>query len=119
MRHHTTSCGCVNYSIGEKNIVNILEKNNIPFKKEYSFPDLIGKKNVLYRYDFAIFNKDNKIIRLIEFDGRQHTLDYTPWGEIDTLEERQKRDKQKDLYALQHNIPLIRIPYTKRDNLNL
>ena len=36
--------------------------------KEYSFEDLKDKKKL--RFDFAIFDKNNKLIKLIEFDGR-------------------------------------------------
>ena len=35
------------------------------------------------------------------------------------LEDNQKRDKEKNKYALSHNIPLIRIPYWERDNITL
>lgn len=36
-----------------------------------------------------------------------------------TLETIQQRDREKNEYALSHNIPLIRIPYTQFDNLNI
>jgi hypothetical protein len=29
------------------------------------------------------------------------------------------RDLEKNQYALAHNIPLVRIPYTQRDNITL
>ena len=31
----------------------------------------------------------------------------------------QKNDDLKNQYALSHNIPLVRIPYNKRDSMNL
>ena len=107
----THSCGCLNSSIGETNINDILIKNNIKFKREYSFIDL-GK----LRFDFVIFEND-KIIRLIEFDGRQH-YEENDYFSI-PLEDIQKRDKEKNEYALSHNIPLVRIPYWERDNITL
>ena len=116
-KSHTTSCGCANRSIGEENIEKILIDNNIKYAKEYSFNDLKNKK--LLRFDFAIFNMDNTLSHLIEFDGRQHTEIYTPWNSIETLEERQYRDELKNLYCQENNIKLIRIPYGKRDNLTL
>jgi len=118
-RGHTTSCGCINYSIGEKNIENILKENNIHFQKEYSFPDLIGQDNHKLRFDFAILNDKNEVTRLIEFDGRQHVLNYTPWNSSETLEQRQARDEIKNTYCLKHHIPLVRIPYEERDKLTL
>lgn len=63
----TVSCGCINYSIGEKKIKEILDNNKFLYIKEYNVK--IGDNN--YRYDFALLNKENNnIIRLIEFDGR-------------------------------------------------
>lgn len=111
------SCGCINYSIGEKNIYNLLIENNIKFIKEYTNSELNRK-----RFDFAILNDEEKIIRLIEFDGIQHYKDRKDlFGSHskDTLEERQIRDREKDQYAFSHNIPLVRIPYWERDKITL
>lgn len=107
----TCSCGCLNSSIGETNINNILVQNNIVFKREYSFDDL-GK----LRFDFALL-EDNKVTRLIEFDGRQHYEENNYFST--SLEDIQQRDKVKNEYALSHNIPLVRIPYWERDNITL
>lgn len=116
---HTKSCGCITDSIGEGNITRILTENNISFVKEYTFEDLFSDTNTKLRFDFAILDKDHSVIRLIEFDGRQHSLDYTPWNDSESLETRKKRDKIKDNYAINNNIPLVRIPYTKRDNITI
>lgn len=114
---HTTSCGCASQSIGEENIEKILKENNINYSKQYTFNDLKNKRRL--RFDFAIFNENNNLSHLIEFDGRQHTNDYNVWGGTETLEERCLRDELKNLYCKNHNIKLIRIPYTKRDNIKL
>lgn len=66
-RNLTKSCGCINSSIGELNIETILKENKINFKREYSDFSLNRA-----RFDFAILNSDNIVIRLIEFDGEQH-----------------------------------------------
>jgi hypothetical protein len=70
------------------------------------------------RFDFAIF-KDNQLSHLIEFDGRQHNNNYTPWNSKETLQERQERDNLKNKYCQDKNIKLIRIPYEKRDSITL
>ena len=114
---HTTSCGCILKSIGEANIEKILKENNINYAKEYSFNDLKNKGKL--RFDFAIFDNNNNLIELIEFDGRQHTNDYTPWNSIETLKERQYRDNLKNDYCKKNNIKLIRIPSEKRDVITL
>ena len=115
------SCGCKHQSIGEKTIEEILIENNINFAKQYTFNDLFGKnKNIKLRFDFAIFEND-KLVRLIEFDGEQHfnPRAYNTGGFKGNLEEVQARDRKKDNYCVEHNIPLIRIPYTELKNLNL
>lgn len=50
-------------------INNLLIENNINYKKEYSFIDLKGIKGGPLRFDFAIFDDNNNLIELIEFDG--------------------------------------------------
>ena len=108
----TQSCGCINYSIGEKNIQNILEENHITYATQYHPKDGFGY------YDFAIF-ENNKLIRLIEFDGEQHYNPVRGWNGYDELEVIQKRDNIKNEYAKNHNVPLIRIAYTKRDSITI
>lgn len=122
LRHLITqSCGCILRSIGETNIENILRKYKINFITEYSFDDLINKEtNRKYRFDFAIFNSNNKVIRLIEFDGEQHTNKARgTWKNHEPLEKIQERDNIKNKYAKEHNIPLVRIPYFEKDNITL
>lgn len=118
IRGHTTSCGCASRSIGEENIESILKKNQITYQKEYSFPNLKNKEKL--RFDFTIFNKDNTLSHLIEFDGRQH---YTgvdgKWSHADSLEIIQQRDQEKNEYCKKHNIKLIRIPYYDIGKINL
>lgn len=110
----TQSCGCINYSIGEKHIENILKKNNINFKAQYTEKSLNKK-----RFDFAII-ENNNIKKLIEFDGRQHYDDISGiWNSPESLLDIQTRDKEKNQWAKEHNIPLVRIPYWERDNITL
>lgn len=113
----TQSCGCINYSIGEKNIENILKANNIFYISQYTTNNLERK-----RFDFALINND-KIYRLIEFDGEQHYNDKQGlWGkskETDSLEKIKERDEIKNKWAKENNIPLVRIPYWERDKITL
>ena len=110
----TFSCGCIGSSIGENNITAILLFNEIPFINQYG----VNIENKWYRYDFAILNADKSIRRLIEFDGIQHTDDtHLHWGKTSSIV--QSRDTIKNNYAKINNIPLVRIPYTERDNITL
>ena len=104
-------CGC-SKSIGEYQIAQCLIKNHIQFKKEYSFPDL--KDINFLKYDFAIL-KNNQPIRLIEFDGIQHYDKNNKFYSESLI----KHDMMKNDYAKQHNIPLVRIPYSQKDNISL
>ena len=105
-----SSCGCINYSIGEKNIVNILTNNSINYVKEYKFKELGA-----LRYDFYLpeFN------RLIEFDGRQHYQPAANFGGQENFEILKRHDEIKNQYAINNNIELVRIPYWQRDSITL
>lgn len=115
----TLSCGCLTRSIGEENIENILKNNNIHFKAEYTFLDLRSNRDGYLRYDFAILDQNDIPVRLIEFDGMQHVRPYEYFGGEDRFKILQENDMLKNQYALSHNIPLVRIPYHKRDSMNL
>jgi len=118
---HTFSCGCIRSSIGENNIEKLLKENNILFNREQTFEELRNKiDNKFYRFDFAILNQDKQVVRLVEYDGIQHYMDtWGKWKTNDTLQDRQKRDQEKNQWAKKNNIPLVRIPYWERDNITL
>ena len=111
--NRTGSCGCLKQSRGEFEIEQYLINNNIFYQREYKFQDL--KDKTYLPYDFAIFNKNNNIVALIEFDGVQHSNKNHPWYN-ETLH---KHDIMKTDYANKNNIYLIRIPYTCLDKVEL
>ena len=108
---NTITCGCGAMSKGQFLIKKVLDIYNIKYIKEFIPKDL--KK---YRFDFAILSND-KIIRLIEFDGIQH---FEEWDrdKKDTLSNRQQRDSLKNEWAKNKQIPLVRIPYWEIQNIN-
>ncbi len=108
------SCGCLT-SLGELHIKQVLEENNINYLPQKTFPELTGVKGGFLRYDFAILNEEDKVVRLIEFDGPQHN-EGTNWGDYEKTHEH---DRRKNLYAYENNIPLVRIPYSYRDKITL
>lgn len=114
----TQSCGCVK-SRGERLIAQILRENDINFSTQYSFQDLRTDKNGILKFDFAIF-KDNKLYKLIEFDGRQHTIGPdAKWAESSSLDTIKYRDNLKDEYCRKNNIILQRVPYTDIGSLSI
>ena len=115
----TLSCGCLNSSSGEFIIENILKQNKITYTKEFSFYDLNSPKNRPLRFDFAIFI-NNKLSHLIEFDGKQHFDNESHFNEsAEEIQYRKICDSLKNEYCKKNNIPLIRIPYYKKNDISL
>lgn len=106
----TKSCGCKT-SKGNLAIRLFLEEKNIYFKQEYSFSDLYNESsNNPLRFDFALF-KENELICLIEYNGRQHYEPIEFFGGIDAFIEQQKRDNLKKEFCKNRNIELFIIRY--------
>ena len=101
-------------SQGQQEIRFLLESNNINFKQEITFQDLklINK----LRFDFGIYNDNNELIRLIEFDGEQH---YKNQNFFQDLQYIKNNDKIKNEYCKNNNISLVRIPYWEKDKITL
>lgn len=128
---HTKSCGCYkkinmsNISLlyegyrdyskdlkskGEEKIIEIFEKNNISFKYQVTFSDLRNPAtNHLLRFDFGILDNNSQIIKLIEFNGRQHYDKKSRYYSVDGIE----RDNLKINYCKKNNIPLLIIKYNE------
>ena len=109
----TQSCGCIK-SRGETIISKILQENNISYKKEYSFEDLLGINQGKLRFDFAIFDKNNYLIKLIEFQGRQHFENTLLWNNDNKIHDEYKRK-----YCKEHSIELLEIPYYDINKITL
>lgn len=112
---NSQSCGCLNMSHGEKKIKDLLEQNNINFKKEKTFNNCRFKDtNALARFDFYVNNK-----YIIEYDGIAHFEANSGWNTEDNLTKIQEHDKLKNQYCFEHDIPIIRIPYTHLNKICL
>ena len=106
---------------GEEKVYNYLISNDIPFYREYSFKDC--KDNVALRFDFAVFDKKENLLCLIEYDGIQH---FEPHSfhkcsmekALFEFEQRKRRDKIKNDYCTLNNYPLLRIKYTEFDSID-
>ena len=110
--NNTQSCGCSKLSHGEIKIKQLLDEYNISYEMEKTFPGCINPKtNKPLRFDFYVNNS-----YLIEYDGIQH---YQESFKNQKLEDTQYRDQIKNNWCKKHNIPLIRIPYTKYNDLNI
>ena len=129
----TTSCGCYFKEIIKKNIfvrnqpsyqelkvLTLLKENNISFL--YDTPYFENLKSInggVCRYDFIIFNENNQPIRLIEIDGEQHFKLIKFFNDEEGFQQQKANDDIKNSFAKENNLPLVRIPYTEKDNINL
>lgn len=104
------SCGCLR-SKGEFQIEQLLKQHNINFKREFSFSDL--KDIDVLRFDFAIFDKNNDLYCLIEFQGSQHYNKSNGYYSETLI----KHDKMKIDYCKNNNIKLNIIKYKRNHDL--
>lgn len=108
----TQSCGCKT-SKGNLQIKKMLIENKIEFEEEYSFSDLfyLSQQNPL-RFDFAL-KKDERIIGLLEYNGKQHYEPIDFFGGVNSFIAQQKRDYMKLEYCKNIQIPLFIIKYNE------
>ena len=105
----TLSCGNhSNISKGNMKIIDILDENGISYETEKKFNTCKDKRDL--PFDFYVNNK-----YLIEYDGEQHFNPNSPFD----YEYTHNHDKIKSQWCKDHNIPLIRIPYTHYNDLCL
>src|SRR6185312_883779 len=107
--------GCSGASSGETLVMQWLETQGIDYKREFTFADLRYKGPL--RYDFALF-KDGQLTMLIEYDGEQHYEPVEYFGGEDAYQQVVMRDAMKDAYAKRCKIPLLRIGYMDKPNIN-
>lgn len=101
----TRSCGCRKTSHNEDLIEQFLIQKNIKYQREYSFKDLYDID--LLRFDYAIFDDNNCLLCLIEYQGEQHTIKTNRWYN----EKLVLHDKMKKDYCKLNNINLIEIQF--------
>lgn len=103
-------CPTCNESHLERGTRLYLEKNNIPYEREYTLPELSRK-----RYDFYL--PDHNIF--IELDGAQHFQE-TPFfhRSSDEFTSDQNSDRLKTLLIMSLGHRLIRIDYTQKENID-
>lgn len=93
-------------SIGEENILEILENNNISFERQVSLDELYLKNKL--SIDFKI----NEVY--LEYDGEFHFKKQYNSHDIDSSIQR---DSLKNKFFYDKEIPFIRIPFIYKKNL--
>lgn len=106
----------VKRSKGESLLRNLFTKMSIDFIPEYSFDDCINP-NTGIRLKFDFYLPDYNCC--IEYDGEQHFKGWRKSRDFKaSLQQVQFRDSIKNQYCREHDILLIRIPYTDYNRLN-
>ena len=111
-------CNCVNNSLGEQKIAEILSKHNIHFIRQKTFEDLKSDKDNFMFFDFYLPEHN----LLIEYQGEFH--DGIPYKKnpngVQTKEQwksQKIRDKIKKEWAKNHNIDFLEIWYYEKQRI--
>lgn len=114
---NTNSCGCIK-SKGEMLINKWLRENNINYIAQYSHDKIFLSSGRRPFFDFAIFDNDNNLLCLIEYQGRQH-YQYSGygWDNKENYQATKRRDNERRVECAKLNIPLYEIPYWELDNI--
>ena len=102
---------CATKYKGEEAISIFLEKNNIPYSRQYKFEDCKIKRCLKFDFYLPTYNM------CIEYDGIQHFEPTEHFGGEESFLKTQKRDQTKNNYCKENNITLIRIPYWDFKNI--
>lgn len=108
----SVSCGCL-ISRGNEKVARLLRDANIVYIPEYSPPDMAGNR----RFDFAVLN-NGQVSYFIEYDGILHwKYSNKGWDTVERFNRTIASDQEKNEYCHERGIPLIRIPYTRFEEL--
>lgn len=99
-------------SVGERAIHIWLTRNNISHFVEYTFKDCKDIKPLPFDFYLPDYNM------VIEYDGRQHFEPNNYFGGVASFENLKQHDEMKNVFCMQNNISLLRIPYWDFDNIN-
>lgn len=108
---HTQSCGCKK-SKGETKIASILDSLHISFIQQFIFDEC--KDIISLRFDFYLPDYNT----CIEYDGLQHYKPIEYFGGEENYIESKRKDNIKNKFCEEHNIKLIRIPYTDYNKID-
>ena len=82
------------------------------------FPELVSTNGRPLRFDFAVFDDNNDLDFLIEYQGVQHYEPKSKFGGLSGLRKQQYNDMKKREFCAKHGITLIAIPYWDEGRVN-
>lgn len=109
--NENVGCPFCYMSKGENVIKDYLEENKYNFKEQVRIPDCKHIRPL--PFDFGIYDDNENLLFLIEYDGIQHY--YPKFGEKQFMDTK-RNDKIKTDFCKRNNIPLIRIKYYRTEN---
>lgn len=121
--HIKTCTGKLKCSSGEYEIIKLFNALDLERYIDYIYDESYWnvKDKKLLQWDFILNHKhDNPLV--IEYDGSAHYLPVR-FGGIseeraqENLKTAQRHDKIKDDYCRENNIPMLRIPYWEKKNI--
>lgn len=118
-RGNVLSCGCLK-SKGEEKISSILNSFQINYRPQYTEDRFKLSTGYLPHYDFAIFDKDDNLLCLLEYHGEQHYKYYSnknTWNNKENFLKTQRRDEEKKEICEKLKIKLYVISYKDFDKL--
>jgi hypothetical protein len=115
---NTTSCGCIK-SKGEMKINQWLTNRKVNFIPQYSHDNIFLSSGRRPFFDFAIFDNDDNLLCLIEYQGSQHYgfSDYG-WDNEDNFKQTVRRDNERRENCKKLGIPMYEIPYLEFENID-
>lgn len=107
-------------SKGEEKISSILNSFQINYRPQYTEDRFKLSTGYLPHYDFAIFDKDDNLLCLLEYHGEQHYKYYSnknTWNNKENFLKTQRRDGEKKEICEKLKIKLYVISYKDFDKL--
>lgn len=103
----------------EKKITTLLNEHGVEYIPQFRFDDCKNKKPL--PFDFVVLDQDREISYAIEYDGEGHFRPLLGLGNHEEMnvsfKNTQTNDKIKNKYCKDNDIPLYRIPYWKKGEI--
>ena len=103
------SCGCIK-SAGEMKIANWLTEHRVRYRPQYSHDKIFLSSGRRPFFDFAVFSSDQRLLFLIEYQGKQH-YEYSGngWDNEENHRATVRRDVERRTACASMGIPLYEI----------
>lgn len=111
------ACPICRLSKGEKRVHKYLLDNNFNFTTQKTFDTCIGVDGWKLKFDFCIYDNNNDVYLLVEYQGDIHFRVVDHMGGEDGYYKRIMYDCYKTWYADKKEIPLLHIKYTDFKNI--